>query len=187
MGKGSFYAGGGYAVLNGSHVAANNRTEAGLGFSYPIFRETDGDLTAGVDLVYFGFANNQRAYTVGNGGYFSPQSYGAVNLPLDYHGKSGDLDYRVGLSVGYATFRESSSPVFPANADLQRQLERAAATNVLLITKTPSLTRNGFVGGVRVELAYQLTPTMSLGTALRYDQAPQFNETNVIVKLTNKF
>lgn len=187
MGAGSFYAGGGYSILTGQHVASNNRTEAGTGFSYPLLKDPDGELTAGVDLVYFGFANNQRAYTVGNGGYFSPQSYGAINVPLDYRGKSGDLDYRVGVTAGYATFRESSNAVFPNNPDLQRQLERAASSNALLITRTPALTRNGFIGGVRVDLAYQLTPTLSLAGSLRYDQAPQFDETNVMVKLLSKF
>jgi Tfp pilus assembly protein PilF len=187
MGRGSFYVGGGHAVLTGQHVAGNNRTEAGTGFAYPLLKDPNGELTAGADLVYFGFANNQRAYTLGNGGYFSPQSYGAINIPLDYRGKSGDLDYRVGVSAGYATFRESSNAVFPNNPDLQRQLERAAASNSLLITRTPALTRNGFVGGVRVDLAYQLTPTLSLAGSLRYDQAPQFDETNVLVKLLGKF
>ena len=187
LGAGSFYVGGGYAMLTGQHVASNNRTEAGTGMSYPLLKDTDGELTAGVDLVYFGFANNQRAYTVGNGGYFSPQSYGAINVPLDFRAKSGDLEYRVGVTAGYATFRENSNAVFPNNADLQRQLERAAASNALLITRTPALTRNGFVGGVRVDLAYQLTPTLSLAGSLRYDQAPQFDETNVMVKLQSKF
>jgi hypothetical protein len=40
---------------------------------------------------------------------------------------------------------------------------------------------------VRVDLAYQLTPTLSLAGSLRYDQAPQFDETNVLVKLLGKF
>jgi hypothetical protein len=174
-------------VLTGQNVAPNNRTEAGAGFSYPVIKEPDATLSAGLDLVYFGFANNQRAFTVGNGGYFSPQSYGALNIPLDYRAKSGKLTYRVGTTIGYASFRENTSPVFPRNADLQSKLNTAALTNSLLVTKNPALTRNGFVGGVRIDLAYQLTEALSLGIGLRYDQAPQFDETNVMVRLSGRF
>lgn len=187
IGAGSAYIGGGYARLTGTHVANNNRVEAGAGFSYPLMREGSAELTAGTDLVYFGFSNNQRAFTLGNGGYFSPQSYGALNIPIDYRNRVGNLAYHVGATVGYASFRENTSPVFPVDANLQSQLETAAVTNALLSTRTPALTRNGFIGGIRVDLAYDLTPTLKLSGLLRYDQAPQFNDTNVVVRLQNRF
>ena len=187
VGAGSAYVGGGYAVLTGQNVASNNRTEAGAGFAYPIIKEADATLSTGMDLVYFGFANNQRAFTLGNGGYFSPQSYGAINIPLDYRATAGRFSYRVGTTVGYASFRENSSLVFPRNADLQGQLAVAAQTNTHLSTRNPALTRNGFIGGVRIDLAYQLTDAISIGALMRYDQAPQFDETNVVIRLSGRF
>lgn len=187
IGAGSAYVGGGYAVLTGQNVASNSRVEAGAGFAYPIFKDADATLTTGMDLVYFGFANNQRAFTIGNGGYFSPQSYGALNIPLDYRATAGRFSYRVGTTVGYASFRENSSPVFPHNADLQGQLAVAAQTNALLSTRNPALTRNGFIGGVRIDLAYQLTDAITIGALMRYDQAPQFDETNVVIRLSSRF
>lgn len=187
IGPGSAYIGGGYAVLTGTHVAANNRTEAGAGFSYPVLHDGDTALTAGMNLVYFSYANNQRAFTLGNGGYFSPQSYEAINIPIDYRSKSGRFSYDLGTTFGYAGFKENASPVFPHDPGLQSQLVAAAATNPLLSATNPSLTRNGFVAGIRVQLAYQLTDTLSVGGILRYDQAPQFDETNVMVRLQNTF
>jgi len=187
VGAGSAYVGGGYAVLTGQNVASNNRTEAGAGFAYPIIKEADATLSTGMDLVYFGFANNQRAFTLGNGGYFSPQSYGAINIPLDYRATAGRFSYRVGTTVGYASFRENSSLVFPRNADLQGQLAVVAQTNTQLSTRNPALTRNGFIGGVRIDLAYQLTDAISIGALMRYDQAPQFDETNVVIRLSGRF
>ncbi len=187
IGPGSAYLSGGYAVMTGTHVAANNRTEAGAGFSYPILHDGDTALTAGMNLVYFGYANNQRAFTLGNGGYFSPQSYEAINIPIDYRARSGRFSYDLGATFGYAGFKENASPVFPHDPNLQSQLVAAAASNPLLSTTNPSLTRNGFVAGIRVALAYQLTDTLSLSGVLRYDQAPQFDETNVMVRLQNTF
>ena len=187
MGPGSAYVDGGYAVMTGTHVASNNRTEAGAGFSYPVLRDGDATLTAGMNLIYFAFANNQRAFTLGNGGYFSPQSYEAINVPIDYRAKSGRFSYDLGATFGYAAFKENASPLFPHDPGLQRQLVLAAASNPLLSSTNPGQTKNGFVAGIRVELAYQLTDTLSVGGVFRYDQAPQFDETNVMVRLTNTF
>ena len=91
VGAGTAYAYGGYASLNGKNVAANDRREAGLGISYPLFQRGESRLTSGLDLVYFGCSNNQRSFTFGNGGYFSPQNYVAVNLPIEYSSRMGDL------------------------------------------------------------------------------------------------
>jgi Tfp pilus assembly protein PilF len=187
IGPGSAYIGGGYAVMTGTHVAANSRTEAGAGFSYPVLHDGDTALTAGMNLVYFGYANNQRAFTLGNGGYFSPQSYEAINIPIDYRAKSGRFSYDLGTTFGYAAFKENASPVFPHDPNLQGQLVAAAATNPLLSATNPSLTRNGFVAGIRVALAYQLTDSLTVSGLLRYDQAPQFDETNVMVRLQQTF
>ena len=51
LGAGSAYAAGGYAVYGGQHVARNAKVEAGAGFSYPVYKAHDSELTTGVDLV----------------------------------------------------------------------------------------------------------------------------------------
>lgn len=190
LGPGFLYAGGGYSRYTGTGVAANSRIEAGAGVGYPLLRSGDSELTSGVDLVYFSFANNLRFFTLGQGGYFSPQSYTAINIPLDYRNRYGDLTYRVGVSAGYATFREDGSRVFPNDPGLQTQLENQIASgggSSTVFSRYPSLTRSGFVGSIRGDVEYALTPTLSLGGAFRFDKAPQFDETRVSVRLNNRF
>lgn len=77
--------------------------------------------------------------------------------------------------------------MFPNNPNLQSQLVSAAKTNSLLLTTNPSQTKNGFVAGIRVDVAYQLPPGMTISAAASYDQAPQYDETNVMVRLLAKF
>jgi hypothetical protein len=43
------------------------------------------------------------------------------------------------------------------------------------------------IGGVRADLDYALTPALSVGGALRYDQAANYNETRVLLRLNNRF
>ena len=113
VGRGYIYAGGGYSSYDGDQVASNNRTEAGAGFGYPVYRNGELELTTGVDLVYFGFDRNLRYFTYGQGGYYSPQSYTAINVPIDYRSRIGDLSYRIGGTIGFVNWREDDFEGLP--------------------------------------------------------------------------
>ncbi|WP_431285731.1 cellulose synthase subunit BcsC-related outer membrane protein [Humitalea sp. 24SJ18S-53] len=187
LGPGYIYAGGGYATFDGQNVASNNRIEAGAGFSYPFFRSGNSELSSGVDLVYFAYDQNLRFFTVGQGGYYSPQSYAAINVPVDYRGRIGDVGYRLGATAGYVTWREDASQVFPNNPVLQQQLVQAAATNSQLVTSYPGQSVTGFIGGVRADLDYALTDSTSLAGQFSYNKAADWDETRVLFRLQNRF
>ena len=187
VGAGGIYLGGGWAQYAGTNVQDNTRVEAGAGFSYPVIRQQGAELLAGLDLVYFGFDRNLREFTFGQGGYFSPQQYFAVNVPVDYRGRSGNLAWRLGGSVGYGTYREDASPLFPTDAGMQRAVEARARTDATVQARLPDRSRSGIVTGVRGELDVNLTPDLSLLGAVRFDKAPQFDETQVTLRLRNRF
>jgi tetratricopeptide (TPR) repeat protein len=187
LGAGNVYAGGGYAVYTGQHVAQNNEVEAGTGFSYPLYKQGDSTLLSGLDLVYFRFDNNQRAFTLGQGGYFSPQNFVQLNVPVDYRSTWGDLQYHLRGTAGYASFREEGSPLYPLDPGLQAAAEAAAALNPDIPSHNQAQNKSGIVGGVRVDLRYPLNDRLTLYGGLAYDQAPQWQETSVSVRLENRF
>lgn len=188
LGPGYIYAGGGYSVFEGQNVASNARIEGGAGFSYPVIRGASGDLSVGTDLVYFAYDRNQSQFTYGSGGYFSPQSYTAFNVPVDFRGRSGDLTYRLGATAGYAVFRQEATPTFPNDPALQRQLvARAANSTTPLLTGIPSQNQQNFVGGLRADMDYAITPRINLGAGFRYDKAADWDETRVFIRLQSRF
>lgn len=190
LGPGYVYAGGGYSVFEGQNVASNNRIEAGAGFSYPVIQGANGALSIGSDLVYFAYDRNQSHFTYGSGGYFSPQAYTAFNVPVDYRGRSGDFSYRIGATAGYAVFRQEATPVFANNPALQSQLVARAATiggTAPLLTSFPSQNQQNFVGGLRADLDYAITPRINLGAGFRYDKAADWDETRVFIRLQSRF
>jgi hypothetical protein len=172
----NFYLGGGYATLAGQGVADNSRIEAGAGASYTVFERPEESLTAGLDLVYFGYDRNLRDFSLGHGGYFSPQRYAAVNLPVDYRARSGDLSWRVGGTIGVASFREDAAPVFPGDPALQARLVADRRSDLTLVTVRPGQNQTGVVGGLRGDIEYPLTPQLRLGGLFRYDRAAEWNE-----------
>ncbi len=191
LGAGYGYAGGGYSVLDGNGVVSNRRIEGGAGVSIPVYRSGDTEVRTGLDLVYLAYQRNLRYFTLGHGGYFSPQQYTALNLPVDYRGRNGDLTYRVGATIGYAAWREDSAPYFPndpgAQASLQAQANATAGTSEAVAATYRGQSQAGAVGGVRADVDYALNDSLSIGAALRYDKASNFDETRFQLRLRNRF
>ncbi|MCR0983215.1 cellulose biosynthesis protein BcsC [Roseomonas populi] len=191
IGRGYAYAGGGYATFQGENVQSNTRFEAGAGVALPLYKSAAGELTGGVDLVYFSYDKNLRYFTLGHGGYFSPQEYMAFNVPVDWRGRVGNVAYRLGATAGYARYREDRAPFFPGNAGLQAQAEALATSTASTGTPVsafyPGQTQTGFVGGVRAEVDWSITPDLNLIGTVRYDRAADFDETRVLVRLQNRF
>lgn len=175
-GPANFYAGGGYAVFDGQGVAENSRVELGAGGSFALLRRPDETLTVGLDLVHFAYDRNLRFFTLGQGGYFSPQDYTAVVLPVEWRARSGDWRWRVGGSLGYAVWSEESSPVFPTNASLQGQLQSRVGSDPRIQAFYPGQSQAGVIGSFVGDVEYRLTRDLVMGAMLRYDRSADWNE-----------
>jgi cellulose synthase operon protein C len=174
----NFYLGGGYAVLDGQNVASNHEYEAGAGGTYPLWRNLTDELRLGVDIVYFGYDKNLRFFTLGQGGYFSPQAYFATLFPLKYTSKHDDLTWSLGGSIGYQTYNEKASAVFPNNPSLQSQLSTLSSTSSTPVsTSYPSRTASGVVGGASGSLEYRVSKSLALGGEASYQHAGDWSET----------
>jgi tetratricopeptide (TPR) repeat protein len=174
----NFYAGGGYSTLDGENVISNREYEFGSGGSYPVWRGQDEEVRVGLDLVYFGYDKNSDFFSVGHGGYFSPQSYFATMLPVKYTAKSGDLSWSIGGSLGYQTYNENSALIFPTNPVFQRALvAEAAAIPTPLATSYPAQSASGPVGGAEGSVEYRVNSSFVLGGQASYQHAGNWSET----------
>lgn len=184
----NFYIAGGYYRFDGDGVASNSRFEAGAGFQTPIWRSATDELVTGLDLVYFAYDRNLRFFTLGHGGYFSPQSFISANIPLDYRGRSGNFSYRLGATLGLTTFTEDRTAVFPNDTTLQGGLVgRVAAGETGVDAFYPGQTKTGLTGGLRGDIEYMVTPQLRIGGALRFDQAADWSEARGIVYARYRF
>jgi Tfp pilus assembly protein PilF len=186
-GETNFYVAGGYFRFDGEGVAENSRIEAGAGFQTPIWRGATDELVTGLDLVYFAYDKNLRFFTLGHGGYFSPQSFISANIPVDYRGRSGNFSYRLGATLGLTTFTEDRTAVFPNDTSLQGQLEGQAAGNADINAFYPGQTKTGLTGGLRADIEYMVTPQLRIGGALRFDQAADWSEGRGVVYARYRF
>ncbi|HEY0182563.1 MAG TPA: cellulose synthase subunit BcsC-related outer membrane protein [Rhodopila sp.] len=171
------YAGGGYAALSGQNVVSNHEYEFGAGGSYPVWRGPNDELRLGLDIVYFAYDKNTDFFTLGQGGYFSPQSYFATLLPLKYTARTDELTWSIGGSIGFQSYNEHSSSVFPASPQLQGALEaESALVPTQLQTSFPGQSASGPVGGAQGSVEYHVNESFVLGGQASYQHAGNWSE-----------
>lgn len=111
-----FYLFGGYAWLMGTGVDDNQRIEGGGGVRWRLSRTKNPSVSTGLSMLFFHYENNLRYYTVGHGGYFSPQMFVNLAVPIEVSGEVDRLLYRVGGDVGLNWFHEDGAPFYPLDA-----------------------------------------------------------------------
>ena len=187
VGDAVLYGGGGYAAIDGRHVASNSRFDLGGGIAWTVLRQPDQSLVLGFDARYAAFEKNLRYFTLGHGGYFSPQSQVSAVVQADWRKRIGDLRLRLGGAVGYQTYREDDSPVFPNNPELQAQLAAAATGDSTLTARYAGRDGSGVIGNLRAEAEYDITPQLRIGAYATYDRSGDWKQATGMVRLRYAF
>ncbi|WP_418225313.1 cellulose synthase subunit BcsC-related outer membrane protein [Burkholderia pseudomallei] len=101
------------ARLTGRNVAENAAVTLRTGFMAPVYRRADVRVSAGLVGNAWHYAQNLRYYTYGQGGYYSPQRYLSIGMPLEWAGRRGAFTWDVTATVGVSNSYERDSPYFP--------------------------------------------------------------------------
>src|SRR3546814_12683577 len=99
-----------------------------LGAYYRFIQRRDEELKVGGNITYFSYDKNLRYFTMGHGGYFSPQNYVSFSVPAEYIAKRDRVTYLIGGAIGIQDWEEDSTPVFPHDGGAQRAPEDRART-----------------------------------------------------------
>ncbi len=64
------------------------------------------------------YEQNLSHFTIGHGGYFSPQRFARASMPVGWR-REGSLRWELVAAPGYEWFEESQAPVFPLDGALR--------------------------------------------------------------------
>ncbi|QQD71424.1 cellulose synthase subunit BcsC-related outer membrane protein [Acidithiobacillus ferrivorans] len=174
-----------YAVLQGSHVAANHRWSVDGGLRWPVATGIpDEQVHVGINMLFMSYAKNLSFFTLGQGGYFSPQTFYRPSATVDWEGYMGaHAVWKLSGRLGWQTFQQSSSPYFPMDPALQAQ---ASAVNHQY-PYYPAQNVSSIAYAVTGQLAYLFAPQW-LGTGwLRMDNSRNYQDTVAGVSLQYYF
>lgn len=166
--------------LEGENVASNSMTQFGGGVFWRVKQTATSELRLGLDIDSLSYDENLSGHTFGHGGYFSPQSYVNVGVPIQWRGDTGAMQYLLTGKVGFERFDQDDNVFFPNDATLQLQLEELALTAV--DPQQVNLRGSSDTGvsiSLRGEVNYQLSSRLSIGSTMRLQTSGEFNESQI--------
>ncbi|MBC9249906.1 hypothetical protein A9179_06415 [Pseudomonas alcaligenes] len=119
------YAYGGWHRLLGNHVEDNDRAELGTGVYWYLQNDENSQSTIGLDLLGIGYQQNQGYFTYGHGGYFSPQTFFALGVPVSWARRYERLTVKLKGSVGVQHIRQDDADFYPDDDKLQAAASKA--------------------------------------------------------------
>ncbi|MFZ0593075.1 MAG: cellulose synthase subunit BcsC-related outer membrane protein, partial [Bryobacteraceae bacterium] len=159
--KSGFYASAGYQNITGKTVESNDQINVTMGTYFKLLSTSQGSLTAGLNLTGMHYDRNLSYFTLGQGGYFSPQQYFLANIPVRWVGNwNRKLQYSVSGSLGAQHFSEDATPYFPL-----------LSTNTLYYA---ALANTGANYNFDFRLVYQLAPQWLAGAYMNVGNARDY-------------
>ncbi|SLJ99542.1 Tetratricopeptide repeat-containing protein [Enterobacter sp. NFR05] len=172
---GFFVGGGGYSYI-GENVASNTSMNADAGVYLRPWHDDFRQLQTGLSVSWMDFSKNLSYFTFGQGGYFSPQNYVSVSLPVDFSQKIDNWKLSLGGSVGYQSYTQDASNYFPTDSAMQSALTDYVKTGFAKEAQYGSKSQNGIGYTFRAGIDYNLNKNMTVGGRVGYDTFGDYNE-----------
>lgn len=149
--------------LMGNHVDDNTRMELGSGIYWYLRNNPRDTLTLGISGSALSFRENQDFYTYGNGGYFSPQRFFSLGVPIRWAQSFDRFSYQVKSSVGVQYIGQDDADYFPGHKQLGNQEYKGSS-------------KTGLGYSLNAAAEYRLSSRFYLGGELGVDNAQDYRQ-----------
>lgn len=175
-----FYASVAGYSLEGENVATNTMSQLGGGIFWRLRDSESSRLRLGLDIDTLAYDENLSFHTFGHGGYFSPQSYVNIGIPVQWSGAYSRVQYSVNGKIGFERYEQDDVAYFPNDATLQLQLEELAQTATEpQLTQHRGSSNTGVNLSLRSEVSYQVSPKLSLGSTFELSRSGNYDESRI--------
>ncbi|RQS05935.1 cellulose biosynthesis protein BcsC [Burkholderia sp. Bp8998] len=185
------YVEGAFDYYDGHHVERNFAGKGSGGAYTRVLSDADRTLTVGVNATWMRFSKNQSYFTYGQGGYFSPQQYVILNIPIEYAGRTGAFAYDLTGSIGVQHYRQNAVPYFPLDSGMQAQAAANAANSQAVGLDPgavyPARSKTGVAYSLAARGEYQIAPQLAVGGTASFGNAYQYREWTAAVYLRYSF
>lgn len=177
--------------LVGENVENNQRRSAMGGYYYRLVDRADERMRTGLTLMYMGYSKNLSESSLGQGGYYSPQHYYSVSVPLNFARRNANWSAFLESSVGWSFAKVESSDLYPKYSTASSLDNLIAQTGHTLVSD-PTLTTNGSSSnGVnfRVQglLERRLSDNLVFGTGITWQHSKGYAPSRALLYLRYTF
>jgi hypothetical protein len=161
---------------DGRHVGDNSSWEMNIGGYIRPYRTRTAEFQVGANLNHQAYDNNQNLFTLGHGGYFSPQQFTSISLPIKMVLTRASWNFELRAAPGYQTYREDATDVFPLDPALQGTLESLASIDRSIKSRFPARSESGFGMAGSASAEYQMSWATTVGGAVSFDTFGDYDE-----------
>ncbi|WP_413042905.1 cellulose synthase complex outer membrane protein BcsC [Pseudomonas sp. YJ42] len=174
----------GYHWLLGDNVASNNRLTAMAGYYYKLVDRPDERVRTGLTFIHFGYDKDLSGHTLGQGGYWSPQNYNSISVPISYAWRNQDWSVLLESSVGWSVSQSSGSRDYP----LAALRDKVAAIDSEVATQTSEgSTSRGLSYRLQGLFERRLSDHFVLGGGLSLLQSDEYAPSRAMLYLRYSF
>lgn len=170
--SGSFSAGA--QRLTGRNVKPNDHLRFRAAADWAFVDEPSQQASAGLALTYWRYAEDLGEYTFGHGGYYSPQSYLSLALPLDWRGRYGRLGYLLRASASISRTQEDAQDFYPNDPALQAQATGSPLPSGFSQPVYGASSGGGVGYTLKAALEYRLGEHWFIGSQLQMDRSEYY-------------
>ncbi|WP_241127218.1 cellulose biosynthesis protein BcsC [Novosphingobium terrae] len=172
-----------YNVYRGDNVRDNHNVEVNVGGYLRAWHTEHSNLSAGINVNYQAYGNNQNEFTWGSGGYFSPQSFLAIGFPINYTYEKNRLTAKAGVTPGFQTFSQNQTNLYPTDDALQGTLNTLKAQDSDVRNYYDSLSKTSFGMSAQGSLYYAVSPATRIGGEISYNSFGTYDEVRATLGL----
>jgi tetratricopeptide (TPR) repeat protein len=162
--------------LNGKNVEDNQRWRLMAGYYRKLIHRANKRLTLGLTGMIWHYDKDLSGYTLGNGGYYSPQQYYSLSVPLSYAWRNQDWSLLLQGSGSWSYAQTNNSPLYPLkNLVPIDQPDRDG--------ETLGSSSSGFGYTARAIAERRLSSHMVLGAGIDIQKAKDYNPSRAMLYL----
>jgi len=162
--------------LDGENVLANNRARFLTGLYWRIFQRESFNVDVGLALMKWRFKYDLGEFTLGHGGYYSPNDYVSASFPVSVYGRVNRFAYLLRLSTSVSTSEDEDAVFFPNDPELQSEAQQLTdQTGVDPVYLGGQGSGAGY--SIRAVVEYQLTKQLYMGAEVEIERS-DFYEPN---------
>jgi len=176
--------------LRGKNVADNHKSTAMAGYYYRLRDSADERMRTGLTLMYWSYDQDLSEYTLGQGGYYSPQQYYSIGVPLNYAFRTANWSVSLETSVSWSHSKTDGNDLYPLhglNSKLLSALDQAGYELAEPLGKTSSSTSNGIGYKVQGLVERRLSDNLVLGAGVLYQHSDDYAPSRALMYLRYTF
>lgn len=177
--------------LTGKNVKNNSSVKAMGGYYYKLINENDRRISVGLNSMLWHYNKDLSGYTLGQGGYYSPQQYLSFSLPVNYRQRTENWSWEVSGSLSWSYSKTDDSRRYPLqnlvssdkfNSDPIKEIFKHERN---IIDKGDS--GHGFGYTARALIEHRITPHWFIGAAIDIQQAKNYTPSHALMYLRYSF